>query len=227
MTRRVDFDDFSESYNRLLGEKTRFFSSSESYFARYKVDLVRRNVHAPIGRLLEYGCGIGRNVPFLRQAFPEAAITGSDISGASLEMARRDNPGVAFVQEGPQAQCRGPFDLIFVAGVFHHVPITERLAVAKTLHERLAPGGLLFVFEQNPYNPVTRRIVRDCPYDEGAVLLTPGELRRILGEAALAIERRSYCLFVPPRLSGLARLEPLLGWLPLGGQYWVQAKRAQ
>lgn len=91
--KKVDFDDYTENYNQLLKEGTGFFSSSEEYFARYKVDIVRKQVQGPVYRLLEYGCGIGRNISFLRQGFPSAVISGSDISSASLEIARRDNTG--------------------------------------------------------------------------------------------------------------------------------------
>lgn len=222
----MDFDDFTENYNRLLNEKTRYFSSSEEYFARYKVDLVRKQVRSPVSRLLEYGCGIGRNIPFLQQAFPSAVIVGTDVSHASLEIAQRDNAGVEFVQEDEKVELMGLFDVIFVAGVFHHVPIEQRVEVARVLFKRLSPDGLLFVFEHNPFNPVTRYIVSNCPYDEDAVLLKPLELRGILGQAALSVERQAYCLFVPSRLSVLAWLESRLGWFPLGGQYWMQARRS-
>jgi SAM-dependent methyltransferase len=225
MTNKVNFDDYTESYNQLLKEGTCFFSSSEEYFARYKVEVVRNQAHSTVRRLLEYGCGIGRNIPFLQKAFPGAVIAGSDISGASLEIARRDNSGVEFFREEEGVKPNELFDLIFVAGVFHHVPVSQRKDVAATLFKRLVPGGRLFVFEHNPYNPVTRRIVSNCPYDEDAVLLKPSELQRILSEAALKVERRAYCLFVPPSFSILAPLESKLGWLPLGGQYWVQAMR--
>ncbi|TFH44545.1 MAG: class I SAM-dependent methyltransferase [Lysobacterales bacterium] len=225
MSNKVDFDDYTENYNQLLNEGTRFFSSSEEYFARYKIELVRQNVHSPVGRLLEYGCGIGRNIPFLQHAFPNSTIVGSDISGASLEIARRDITGVEFFLEDGNVDPTSPFDLIFVAGVFHHVPVARRVEVAETLFDRLSPGGQLFVFEHNPLNPITRRIVNNCPYDEDAVLLMQSELKRILRDAALIVEHMAYCLFIPPRLSALSRLENWLGWLPLGGQYWIQARR--
>jgi SAM-dependent methyltransferase len=225
MTKRVDFDDYTDDYNRLLKEKTQFFSSSEEYFARYKVDIVRQRVDSPVGRVLEYGCGIGRNIPFLQRAFPDAVIVGSDISRASLDIARQENAAVEFVVEDGSIGSLGLFDVIFVAGVFHHVPLGQRATVASTLLQRLSPDGTLFVFEHNPFNPVTRRIVSTCPYDEDAVLLKPSELQRILREAGLSVQRKAYCLFVPPSMPALIPLENQLGWLPLGGQYWVQAKR--
>lgn len=227
MSNKVDFDDYTENYNQLLREGTGFFSSSEEYFARYKVNLVRKQVDTPVNRILEYGCGIGRNIPFLQQAFPDAVIMGSDISSASLDIARRDNTGVEFFREDENTESTNLFDVIFVAGVFHHIPIAQRAEVAKMLFNRLSPNGLLFVFEHNPYNPVTRRIVSNCPYDEDAILLKPTELQSLISEAALAVECKAYCLFVPPSLSILTWLENWLGWLPLGGQYWVQARRSK
>lgn len=225
MNERVDFDKYTEDYNRLLKERTQFFSSNEEYFARYKVEIVRSRVGRPVRRLLEYGCGIGRNIPFLRKAFPDAEIAGSDISRASLDIAREDNPGLLFFEENDAVPAMTPFDAIFVAGVYHHVPPAQRVAVSKTILQRLAPGGELFVFEHNPYNPVTQRIVSTCPYDEDAVLLKPAELTGLLKGAGMTLERREYCLFIPPSLPALLPLEKHLGWLPLGGQYWVHARR--
>ncbi|NDZ14509.1 hypothetical protein C7T35_18195 [Variovorax sp. WS11] len=225
MSNKVDFDDYTNNYNELLRESTGFFSANEEYFARYKIELVRKMVNRKPGRILEYGCGIGRNIPFLRTAFPSAHVEGSDISQASLEIARRDNPDTHFFVERDEAHLTEPVDLIFVAGVFHHIPVAQRAGVTRKLFDRLAPGGELFVFEHNPFNPVTRRIVDNCPYDEDAVLLKPTELKSLIKGASLSVEGAGYCLFVPPRLSALTWLENVLGWLPLGGQYWVRGLR--
>lgn len=221
--KKTDFDLYTEEYNLLLQQQTGFFSSNEEYFARYKVGLVREHLGFEPQRVLEFGCGIGRNIPFLRQAFREAHITGSDISAKSLEVARKNNPGIEFRPE-PDDRL-DEFDLIFIAGVFHHIPISEREAVARTIYSRLSPGGHVFVFEHNPYNPVTRRIVDNCPYDEDAVLLKPAELMGLFKKSGYLLQGMGFSLFFPPRFRGLLLLERYLGWLPLGGQYWVQACR--
>lgn len=221
MSNKVDFDEYTSNYNALLHEQTAFFSPNEEYFARYKVDIVRTRVSAPVSRILEFGCGIGRNISFLQKAFPQAVIRGYDISEAGLVIAREENPGVEFTAD--LAALTGSYDLIFIAGVFHHIAVSERAGVTQRLLSLLAPQGNLIVFEHNPYNPVTRRIVSNCPYDADAVLLPPGELRALLASAGFAIVKSGYCLFIPPKLSLLAPLENLLQWLPLGGQYWVHA----
>ena len=222
MTNKVDFDSYTNNYNELLRESTKFFSASEQYFAKYKIDLIRTAIKRPIGRILEYGCGIGRNIRYLQSAFPEAEIIGTDISKASLEIAESENAGVRFEVENSSLNI-GTFDLIFVAGVFHHIPVVDRASVVQLLAQRLASCGSICIFEHNPFNPITRRIVDSCPYDADAVLLKPAELRALLSQAQLTSIRQEYCLFIPPKLSYFAPIERYLYWLPLGGQYWLNA----
>lgn len=222
---KVDFDDYIENYNLLLRECTSSFTESEAYFAKYKVDILRREVPATARRLLEYGCGIGRNIPYLRAAFPHTAIAGSDISAASLEIARKKNPGVHFFVEQTDTDAAEKYEVIFIAGVFHHITVGERSTVMMTLFRRLSPRGTIVIFEHNPFNPVTRMIVKDCPYDRDAVLLRPAELKSLLVNAGFTVLGSAFSLFVPSSLSLLLPIESHLGWLPLGGQYWVKATR--
>jgi SAM-dependent methyltransferase len=225
MTEKVDFDKYVGNYNSLLREGTSFFTADEEYFARYKIRILAKQTGIKPKRILEYGCGIGRNIPYLREAFPAAEIEGSDISEVSLEIARKLNANIRFFAEQSAGELTEKFDLIFVAGVFHHIPIPLRATVMSRIFDRLAPGGELLVFEHNPYNPVTRRIVDSCPYDADAVLLRPAELRNLISDAGFVEPSSGYCLFVPPKLSVLHWMESALSWLPLGGQYWVHGLR--
>ena len=47
--------------------------------------------------VLDYGCGKGRYLGILREFFPEAAVTGCDISGTGLSIARRFHPDARFI----------------------------------------------------------------------------------------------------------------------------------
>ena len=224
---KVDFDDYSANYDDLLRESTKLYAEDSEYFARYKVDLIRDAAFAsgrPVRRVLEYGCGTGRNIGYLCEAFQEAEVVGTDVSAESLRVARTHNPQQRFEVE-EEGLDLGRFDLIFVASVFHHIPPAARGEVMSTLARRLEPGGAIDVFEHNPYNPVTRRIVSTCPFDADAVLLKPAELRGLYRQAGLRMRRQAYCLFVPPRLAWLLPLERYMRWLPLGGQYWISAER--
>lgn len=220
MNKKVEFNNYVADYNELLRKNTRFFSSNEGYFSQYKVELVTQNINHAVTRVLEYGCGIGRNIPFLNKHFPNAEIVGTDISVASLNAAATENSYAQFMVESSELDI-GQFDLIFVAGVFHHVPINQRRSVAKTLSKRLSKTGTLFIFEHNPYNPLTRKIVKNCPYDEDAILIKPVEFSSIFAETTLKIQKQAYYLFVPPRFSQFAFIEKYFQRLPLGGQYWL------
>lgn len=82
------------------------------------------------------------------------------------------------------------------------------------------------MFEHNPINPVTRRIVSNCAFDEGVVLLSAREVKTLLRSVnGVDVERAGYCLFVPEPLKKLNWLEGGLRWLPLGGQHFVVARR--
>ncbi|VWX60471.1 conserved hypothetical protein [Burkholderiales bacterium 8X] len=223
---KIDFDDYSANYDELLRESTKLYADDSEYFAKYKVDLIRGAAAAsglPVRRVLEYGCGTGRNISYLQEAFPDAEVVGTDVSAESLRIARLDHPAQRFEVEEDGLDL-GRFDLIFVASVFHHIPPAVRAEVMATLARRLEPNGSIDVFEHNPYNPVTQRIVSTCPFDADAILLKPAELRGLCAGAGLAQLRQTYCLFVPPRLKWFLPMERFLGWLPLGGQYWVSAR---
>ncbi len=73
------------------------FHQTKSILLGTKVGIVRGQVSTPVSYLLEYGCGIGRNMPFLRIAFPDALVIGSDFSATSLGLARHENPDIEFV----------------------------------------------------------------------------------------------------------------------------------
>ena len=105
-----------------------------------------------------------------------------------------------------------------LSGVLHHVPPHERKSVMSTVLQKLAPGGKVVIFEHNPWNPVTRRAVAECEFDDDAILLWPGELRGLLRGVGYADVRLEYIVFFPRPLALLRPLEPRLSWLFMGAQ---------
>ena len=221
--KKVDFDEYAKSYDEILGDQLNFFNRDDEYFARYKVECIKAHIKETPRTILEYGCGTGRNLRFLKDAFKDAEIYGCDISAKSLEIARKQNVDChLFLPD--QRPPKSAFDLIFVAGVFHHIPPEERAQVMKEIACLLRKDGKLFVFEHNPWNPVTRRLVRDCPFDEDAVLIKPSELTDLLTEAGFRVEKKRYALFFPEVLKCFRKYEKRLGFIPLGGQYFIHAR---
>jgi hypothetical protein len=88
----------------------------------------------------------------------------------------------------------------------------------------LSDDGTLFLFEHNPWNPFTRRIVRDCPFDDDACLLSPIAARSLLSAAGFVCSIR-YIHFFPHTLRHLLRLERCLRRVPLGAQYYCFAHK--
>jgi SAM-dependent methyltransferase len=227
----AEFDKFAEEYLASHRENLRISGEEPDYFARYKLDELRRRwdqrrLPEPAD-VLDFGCGIGASLPWLKQAFPNARLSGVDVSARSLEIAAARFPGVAeLVQYDGEALPLAPAsqDLIFTACVFHHIPASEHVRLFGALHSLLRPGGRLVVFEHNPVNPVTRYIVATCPFDENAVLIPAGELAKRQKQAGFGRIETAFTGFFPGPLRALRPLEPMMAALPIGAQYYTVAE---
>ncbi|HUO56831.1 MAG TPA: class I SAM-dependent methyltransferase, partial [bacterium] len=67
--------------------------------------------------------------------------------------------------------------------------------------------------------------VSQCEMDHDALLLKMGKVERIFGQAPIELVEKKFILFTPFRAGFFRWLEGVLGWLPLGAQYYVAAKR--
>jgi SAM-dependent methyltransferase len=222
--KHVDFDDFAADYNNIHAENLRFFETESDYFAQYKAKIAKNLINVDPARILEFGCGIGNNIKYLKNSFPDAVIAGCDISQKSIDLAAQQNPEVEFVNiEGLSETHFGSYDLVFIANVFHHIQPEQRINTMLLLKKLLKKDGRLIIFEHNPYNPITRHIVNTCPFDADAKLLKPKELSTLLNEAGFSIMTRNYILFFTSFLACLRPFERYMTSLPLGGQYVILA----
>lgn len=220
----VDFDDYATDYEKLVSEQLKGFSADRGYFSSSKINIIQPHIKQPPSVVLDFGCGIGLNLPFLQAAFPSSNLLGTDLSDESLAVAKQRNPDVQLISHAELSQWQDKVDLIFISGVFHHVPPIRRQDVIKQLATLLSTDGQLFVFEHNPYNPVTRHMVNTCPFDEDAVLLTRREMVGLLSKHRdLTVRAAQYFLFFPYALRGFQAFERYMGFIPLGGQYMVCA----
>ena len=60
--------------------------------------------------------------------------------------------------------------------------LSERLRLTQSVCKVLRPAGMFAIFEHNPWNPVTRAIVRRCPIDVNAILMRSSETAALLAE---------------------------------------------
>ncbi len=227
----AEFDKFADEYLSTHAANVRLSGEGPDYFARYKIEAVRRRWSA-LGRpepraILDFGTGIGNSLPHLAELFPDARITGLDVSERSLAVAEHRYPGVAELvrYDGDDIPLRpARFDLIFSACVFHHIEAQEHVALFSKLRALARPGGAMAIFEHNPVNPVTRYIVATCPFDENAVLIPAQELRRRQSQAGFKDVQVRYTGFFPGSLKALRPLERYMSALPMGAQYYTLAR---
>jgi SAM-dependent methyltransferase len=221
------FDRHEHDYEELVGHSIGWSGAKHAFFveekARHLLRLVRRHLGDPARvNALDVGCGIGL---LHRRLDRLGRLSGADVSEASLERARRENPGVEYTAANAAAlpYPDASFELVFAVGLLHHLPPGARDAAVGELARVTRPGGLVAVFEHNPLNPLTRLAVARCAFDDDVVLLGPRELRARFARAGLRPVEARYVTFFPWRGRPLRRAEDVLRRLPLGAQYFLAA----
>ncbi len=229
----AEFDRFAGEYRQLHAENIRVSGERPEFFAEYKVRdvarLARASGFANAPAILDFGAGVGNSVGFFRQYLPGCRLTCLDASRKSLDVASERFPDAAEFVAYDGGEIPLPpeqFDVVFAACVFHHIPTAEHEPVLQQLYRVTRRSGLLVIFEHNPYNPLTVRAVNTCVFDENAVLIPAGTLVRRVRRAGFSSAKPCYRIFFPGMLRVLRGLERGLGWLPLGAQYYVSARRA-
>ena len=225
----AEFDHYAREYDALLKDPIRDrFAQDPDFFHLRKwlllQEFLRRwSIPGKQCSWLDIGCGKGELLRFGQASFRQAV--GCDPSKEMLN----ECSGLSVRQQTENSTLPfgdASFDVLTAACVYHHLDPAERQALTAEARRVLRPGGLFAIFEHNPWNPVTRGIVRRTPVDANAVLLTAGETRGILSEAGFSVRKTCYYLYFPQSLyRRLPGLERLLASVPAGGQYAVFACR--
>ena len=183
----AEFDDYSAGYSGGMDNPIKkLVGDSPDQFLEVKIRWLLRDLRS-LGKerpaLLDYGCGLGGMMRVARRMGFAGSMTGCDVSagmlhGAAASFDGPDRPRLV-LQHGARAPLPdASFDVAIVCAVLHHVEPAERPAVFAEVHRLLRPGGRLYVFEHNPWNPATRYVVARTPIDQNAVLLGAAEVRR-------------------------------------------------
>lgn len=209
------FDGYAARYDEVHNRSLAASGETCEYFADYKLSCLERLGAPKSEPLLDYGCGVGNVLAKLAGRFAE--VHGYDPSQESLRVASERVPR-AVLHDAPQRIPSEYFATAVLSGVLHHVPRPQRVTLLRHLRTRLRPGGRVVIFEHNPLNPVTRRAVADCPFDDDADLLWPWYARRLLVDAGFRGVQLDFIVFFPRPLAWLRPLEPRLRALPAGAQ---------
>jgi SAM-dependent methyltransferase len=226
-----NFDQFAKEYRNIHNENIKITGADSEYFAHYKVEIVAEYIFANEKvKLLDFGCGDGISLQLFHRRLPNAILAGIDVSEDSIaEAAARNIPGAELKPfDGITIPFTdATFDIVFVANVFHHIDYKNHPSTVAEIFRVLKTGGKLFIFEHNPYNPVTRKIVKDCIFDEDAVLLPPPYTKQLLKTTGFIKAKNHFTLFFPRNklFKPFLFLEKWLRWLPIGGQYYALAEK--
>lgn len=152
--------------------------------------LVRDHFVAPAeGLVLDLGCGFGDYAPFFA---PRCSYLGIDHNASYIETARTMNAGsparfiVADVADQVVRE-HGPYDLVMMSGVLHHLPSGEVRRLAELVQQLITPAGRFVAMEPvfDPDQRLTARLAiaadrgRFARDEEGYRVLLEGAFGRV------------------------------------------------
>jgi ubiquinone/menaquinone biosynthesis C-methylase UbiE len=220
-----EFDHFANDYREIHNQNLKLSGVSSDYFSEHKIQVIKNHEKEDTLNFLDFGCGDGNSSQHFTNYFPNSTYSGIDISSESINVANSKSIKNTNFQTFDGISIPFPdnsFDVIFTACVFHHIDFKLHENLFSEIHRVLKPGGKFYIFEHNPWNPVTRHIVNTCPFDEDAVLLTPSYTKKTLNKI-FKNSITNYILFFPRHklFTPFIKLEGLLEKIPLGGQYYT------
>ncbi|MEO6741099.1 MAG: class I SAM-dependent methyltransferase [Chthoniobacteraceae bacterium] len=135
----------------------------------------------------DLGCGKGEWLAWLKTK-GLAALCGVDRSPGDLAIARAQNPGIEFIEDGIcEALCAQPgrFDLLHAKDLIEHLNPDELFAFLDACTAALKPGGQLWLLTFNAQSPLAGA----TRYGDFSHLigLTPTSMRQVLTAAGLEV----------------------------------------
>jgi ubiquinone/menaquinone biosynthesis C-methylase UbiE len=217
-----EFDEFARSYRMLNDKALQVTGHTSEFFADYKARKLKQWLSQFIdtqANILDFGCGDGLMTYYVARYFPHAQVRGIDPSAESIAVAQRTYAGISWdtLQGAHLPYGDETFDCIYAAAVFHHIDFAQHVTCLAEIFRVLKKCGTFVLFELNPYNPITRFVVKRNPIDRQARLLSTSYAQQMLkGWGSVTI---NYYGFFPAQLHWFQRLETYLTRLPLGALY--------
>jgi ubiquinone/menaquinone biosynthesis C-methylase UbiE len=224
-----EFDHFANDYREIHNQNLKLSGVTSDYFSEHKIQILKKNEQIDSIKFLDFGCGDGNSAVHFYNYFPDSNYNGIDISSESINVAKSKLTNKFNFQTFDGINIpfeNNTFDLIFTACVFHHIDFKLHQNILNEINRVLKPNGKFYIFEHNPWNPLTRYIVNTCPFDKDAILLNPIYSKKILSKTFVSINI-NYILFFPRNkfFNPFIKLEKYISKIPVGGQYFISCKK--
>ncbi len=218
----------SDRYEAAINRSLPISHVGHRFYVKAKADLLLEALSGHFGNLdgisvLDVGCGVGAVQEFVGVRVGRSV--GIDTSEPSIIHAQAEHSTSEFdVYDGTRIPFDDDtFDATFAINVLHHVEPGDRERFTREMMRVTRVGGMVIVFEHNPFNPLTRMAVARCDFDDGGVLIGARGVSRLLESAGGTAATSRYVLFFPFDRAVARTVERWLGWLPMGAQHMVVA----
>lgn len=193
----------AERMDRMYRLQRHIYDLTRKYYLLGRDCTIREMAAKPGARVLELGCGTGRNLKRIAQAFPGIDLYGLDISEEMLATASRSlaRAGIEARLVTGDATSFKPadfgkehFDHILVSYALSMIPRWE--ATIRNAVDALAPGGTLHIIDFGQQEKLPRIFSRALFAWLAAFHVTPREnLKETVGKVAKDIQ--ADCSFKP------------------------------
>ena len=125
--------------------------------------IVRQSAIAPT-KILDLGCGVGMSTFALQEIYPQAQITGIDLSPYFLAVAQyrssQNHSNINWIHAAAESTGLpdNNFDLVSACLMFHELPSTAAGEIIAEARRLLNPGGYLAIMDMNPRSPVFEKM---------------------------------------------------------------------
>lgn len=203
------FDARATSYEQHMQENVEDFAA----FYRSVADVLPEFGKSP--DILDLGIGTGLELDHLFERFPNAAVTGIDLSSAMLdELARKERPWLSKLElvAGSFLEMelgRAKYDAVISSMALHHWIPSVKLGLYRRIHDALRSGG---VFVNGDYietaDESLRRLaaftsseIAERHHQHIDLPLSPSQERELLGKVGFGriraqFRRANVCVFV-------------------------------
>jgi len=231
----LEFDNYAKNYFKEMSHPLRnIISKDGDYFieAKYNIikdafTLIKNSKDGFVA--VDIGTGLGLFEHFFNKE--NIKIFALDLSFNMLKIGQLINPlklkGLYFQGDALSIPLHENFsDIVFASCVFHHLLEDEIRIVLKEMTRICKQNGLIIVFEHNPYNIITKFVVKTTKLDRNANLLKPEEIIKMMGVSKLNLIEVKYFLYGNNKVDAwVEKRIPFASKFPLGGQFCIIAKK--